>query len=132
MPPDSRGMRDDRARGKIVEWIKGSPIKRSLMFLKKELLVEKAKQLKKSLRPKKGLTIENYRQELEKALSGNAHTGNDSEDEDVPEDSHELHVATEIMSASFLKSQKRGNQEGESKYTIWGQRAEEPLLCQFS
>ena len=101
------------------------------MFLKKELLVEKAKQLEKSLRPKKGLTIENYRQELEKALSGNAHTGNDSEDEDVPEDSHELHVATEIMSAAFLNSQKRGNQEGESKCTIRGQCAEEPLLRQF-
>ena len=40
-------------------------------------------------------------------------------------------MVKEITSTAFLKSQKRGNQEGESKYTIRGQRAEEPLLRQF-
>jgi hypothetical protein len=35
------------------------------------------------------------------------------------------------MRGSFLKSQKRGTKEGESKYTLRGQRAEKPLLLQF-
>ena len=55
------------------------------MFLKKELLVEKAQQLKESLWQKKSFMVDNYRQELEKVLSGNSDTCKDSEDEDERE-----------------------------------------------
>ena len=71
IPAGSKGMRDDRDRPKLKEWIVSGTIERSVFWLGLKQLKEKAMGLDKKLRPKTSLALEKYRLELVEALKKN-------------------------------------------------------------
>ena len=127
---NSRGMNDDRARAKIIEWIYSSEARRTVLFMSKIQMISYAKEhLPKSARPKSSTHVGPYRDALVKALEG-IHS-DDSSTDDTSTDDFDVQTATAVLKSAFLKPLKKGEEEGETSYTVKGQRAEKPVLRYF-
>eukprot|EP00984_Skeletonema_dohrnii_P022467 scaffold11588_cov77-Skeletonema_dohrnii-CCMP3373.AAC.2 len=111
---------------KMIDWVKASTVGRLLLLMNKNDLLEYAKDKGIKVPSASGLKVETLRAAIRAKMEGT-----NQEDHLDSEGNEELKLMIALLKQSFLEKQKAGNEEGGSKYTVAGQRAELPLIQQF-
>ena len=120
----SRRVKDDVARKKLKAWIRASSIERPLITKSMAELKEIAADRLGDDIKISGSKVDDYRRNLVSKLLDEVDAMYDSSCLE-----HDLMV--KMLGNSFLKSQRKGNEEGMSKYTLAGQRAELQIMRGF-
>ena len=109
----------NKARDELISWIELDKSVRDLAFMSKPEMKKIASELGFDI--PSSLKVEQYRQRLGRAING-------GEEDKLPPDGLEMSMVKAMLNASTLKLLKPGKEEGQSKYTLFGQRLEKPAM----